>query len=455
MIGRVPVTPTLNADLVVVGGGMGGMTAAASAAAAGGRVVVLDKAPELGGSAAMSGGFVWTAPTFDDLRSEDPAADEVLGRLLVDDYAAGIEWLRGLGVPLSAEVTGIYGFGRGYQADIGAYLETCRSIVESHGGRVVAPACVHELLRQNGRVVGVRASDPHERSLRIDSPWTLLATGGFQGDPELRAAHIHPNARAMLLRSNPYSAGDGLRLGLSAGGTSSPDMAGFYGHLVPSPLSEFRPEQFIPLAQLHSAHCVLVDDRGLRFADESLGDHFNVAAVLALPGARAILVADEHIRQTHVLAAYIHGMEQLDRLRVAADAGARFAEADSLEELAAEAAPWGIDPDRMLRTLVEYSERAAAGGSALVPPRSRHAEPLATPPFFALEVQPAITFTYGSLRVGASGRVLGRAGPVAGLLAAGVDAGGVFHRGYAGGLARGLVFGRRAARTATESDPGI
>ena len=111
-------------------------------------------------------------------------------------------------------------------------------------------------------------------------------------------------------------------------------------------------------------------------------------------------------------------------------------------------AAWGADGPRFLRTLTEYNERARVDSGQLDPPRSKHSQPLQTPPYFALEVQPAITFSYGGLRADAGGRVLGSAGPVPGLLAAGIDVGGVFHRGYAGGLARGLVSGMRAAETA-------
>ena len=76
-------------------------------------------------------------------------------------------------------------------------------------------------------------------------------------------------------------------------------------------------------------------------------------------------------------------------------------------------------------------------------------EPLREPPFHALEVQAAITFTHGGLRVDADGRVLDADGlGVPGLYAAGADAGGVHDVGYAGGLATALVFGRRAGRHA-------
>ncbi len=46
-------------DLIVLGSGAGGMAAAVTAAAAGLRVLVLDKAPVLGGTSAWSGGWIW------------------------------------------------------------------------------------------------------------------------------------------------------------------------------------------------------------------------------------------------------------------------------------------------------------------------------------------------------------------------------------------------------------
>ena len=89
--------------------------------------------------------------------------------------------------------------------------------------------------------------------------------------------------------------------------------------------------------------------------------------------------------------------------------------------------------------------------------RSRHAQPgpqarcraAPYPPYYIIEVIPAITFTFSGLRIDPQARVLDEAGEVIpGLLAAGADAGGVFNRAYAGGLACALVFGLQAAVTA-------
>jgi succinate dehydrogenase/fumarate reductase flavoprotein subunit len=46
-------------DVVILGAGAGGMTAAAVAAVEGLRVLLLEKAPMVGGTTAISGGMIW------------------------------------------------------------------------------------------------------------------------------------------------------------------------------------------------------------------------------------------------------------------------------------------------------------------------------------------------------------------------------------------------------------
>ncbi|MDQ0242116.1 FAD-dependent oxidoreductase [Arthrobacter bambusae] len=59
-------------DVLVLGAGMAGMPAAAEAAGDGAKVAVLERAPMIGGSAAVSGGYMLAPATEDDLRREDP-----------------------------------------------------------------------------------------------------------------------------------------------------------------------------------------------------------------------------------------------------------------------------------------------------------------------------------------------------------------------------------------------
>ena len=57
----------LTPDVVVLGAGLSGMCAATAASEEGVNVLMLERAPVTGGSAAISGGYVWTAPDLDGL----------------------------------------------------------------------------------------------------------------------------------------------------------------------------------------------------------------------------------------------------------------------------------------------------------------------------------------------------------------------------------------------------
>jgi hypothetical protein len=299
-----------------------------------------------------------------------------------------------------------------------------------------------------GRVTGATVHTPDgPRDMRADA--VLLATGGFQGDPELLATFIGAGADTMLVRSNRGSVGDGFRFGREVGASASRCLDGFYGHLVPSPMAELRQDQFLELTQYYSIHCLLVNRLGRRFTDESLGDEVSNQATLRQPGSRAVLLCDERIHTTYAATApYPHG-QLVDRIAAADAAGGRHASKQTMEELLDAVAAWGVPPRTLATTLDQWGAAAGGDETALDVPRAVRPEPFVDPPFHALELQPAITFPFGGLRVDADGRVLDHDGTaVPGLFAAGADAGGLQDVRYVGGLALGLVFGPRAARAA-------
>jgi succinate dehydrogenase/fumarate reductase flavoprotein subunit len=129
--------------------------------------------------------------------------------------------------------------------------------------------------------------------------------------------------------------------------------------------------------------------------------------------------------------------------------------ADSLEDFASMPEAWGY-PGATIRDRVEEFNAAVRAGATTAPGRLLDRRPLDEPPFYVLEAAPAITFTFGGLLIDTEARVRSDtdgAGPVPGLLAAGADAGGLYRRAYAGGLAPALVFGLAAARTALAGAP--
>ncbi|HEY4083080.1 MAG TPA: FAD-dependent oxidoreductase [Burkholderiaceae bacterium] len=437
---------TLECDLLVIGAGMAGLSAAGWAAEHGANVVVVEKAAEIGGSAALSGGMLWTAssPERMQLYGGGPRA---LGDVVCQNYPAALAWLRRRGVDVSQAMKVLHGYG--YQIDILAHLSGCVALVEQHGGHVVFETETEALLTDpRGRVIGARTSHP-DGKVDVLARSTLLATGGFQGSADMRARYIHPNARDMLLRSNPCSRGDGLKLGRQAGGEVAGINRGFYGHLVSESKAWGEQRLFTMLSQYHSDHTLLLNEDGLRFCDETAGDHTNTYHTVMQKHGRALCFWDARVQAEHATQPIVSIAPPMDRMAVALEHGGKGIVAQSLEELAEFATAQGFDGEQVRQSILAFNELSRSRWETLDPPRSEVCLPLDQSPFYALVVHPAITFTFGGLTIDPEARVLRSDGtPVAGLLAAGSDAGGAFGIGYAGGLALAMTYGLVAARTA-------
>jgi succinate dehydrogenase/fumarate reductase flavoprotein subunit len=437
----------LHCDVLVIGAGMAGLAAAARATELGAHVVVIEAADAVGGSAAISGGYLWTASDLDGFRGEEPDGDPALARLITDRFLPDVDWIRSRGVAPEGPIPVLHG--TGYRFDVARHLRSCVVSVESASGHVLLGCSVERLLVDaSGSVVGARVHDASD-VVDIEARSTILATGGFQGDRELLRTRVSARPELLHLRSNPCSRGDGMRLGTSVGAVASDDNHGFYGHLVPFPGPLESPELFRPLSQYHSSHSLLFDQSGERFLDESRGDHWNAQAVAALPSSTALLVWDEGVQQDHVLQPYIHGHDVEDKARLAMSRGAHCVILPSLEAVADAVDPWGYAGRRMASSVHEYNAVVERTPESLEPGRSASRRQLTRAPFYAMEVAPAITFTYAGLRINDRCQALqADGGVVPGLLVAGADVGDVYRAGYCGGLALALVTGVRAAETA-------
>ncbi|WP_342363647.1 FAD-dependent oxidoreductase [Terrarubrum flagellatum] len=431
----------LECDLLVLGSGMAGLTAAGRAAERGERVIVIEKAAEIGGSAALSGGYLWTTPSVRQSALWDDG-DPTLRAAVVETFPVLTEWLRRRGVHMEPHQPVL--FGRGYRIDILGHIRQCASEVEKAGGHVVRETRVRELRAKDGRVVGAVA-DHTDGAVEIDAKRVLLATGGWQGSPDFRAEHIGPHARDIALRSNPDSVGDGLRLAIGAGAVYAGPNPGFYGHLLASPARLKKPADFVTFTQYHSDHAVLLNRAGLRFVDESRADHESTQMTLRQSGARALLIWDERIQREVALTPPVAGAALLDKFAVAVESGAKGAILPDIDALAGFATSLGFDGSACVNALKDYNARMRDAPETASPTRERHARPLDETPFRALLVEPAITFAYGGVAIDAQTRALDAWGsPIPGLFVAGADAGNVYRSGYCGGLALAGALGLRA-----------
>ncbi|HKE80932.1 MAG TPA: FAD-dependent oxidoreductase, partial [Solirubrobacteraceae bacterium] len=236
----------MSVDLLIAGGGLAGLAAAARATDLGLSVMVVEKGDAVGGSAALSAGIVWTAPDLQTARRVAPEGDPALQRALVEGFEPAVQRVRDLGVAVSERWSGQMGFGVAYHVDMPSLLAALRA----RAGAVRLRTAVRALCAG-----GARLDDGTE----VHAGAVLLATGGFQGDPDLVKTFIGPHADAMPVRSNPGSVGDGLRIGRAAGASLSGRLGRFYGHLIPDRIDGFGPDRYLPLTQYHSRHAILVN----------------------------------------------------------------------------------------------------------------------------------------------------------------------------------------------------
>ncbi len=447
-------------QVVVVGAGMAGLAAALTAQEQGAPVTLLEAGATPGGSAALSAGFITTFGSYDDYQRRVPLGEQAQGRLVMDHYDDAVRWLLDQGLEFAPDASGQpegeFGFTRRHRMDPPVAMARLAHVFMDRGGRLCTGTRARRLLADaQGRVTAVLAQGSAGRAT-YPAAAVVLASGGFQGNRELTARYMGPWADRLLVRSNPHSVGDGLLMGLELGAGTSGGLHSFYGHLMPAPPAVLPPERFFPPTAYYSRATVLVNAHGVRFTDESLGDHMNAQAAVRQDYAAVFAIFDQDVHDRHIVGRPSGHPEGLNRLEAAREAGAWIVTAPTLDKLVALVAERGVRRDALARTLHAYNRAMAEGTDEPLPiGRVELRAPLWRPPFYAIALAPAITLTYGGLRVDQRCQVLDRAGmPLPGLYAAGGDAGGTYFEQYGGGLAMALTLGRVAGAAAAHAIRG-
>ena len=447
-------------EVIVVGGGMAGLTAALAAAEAGGDVLVLESEPSVGGSMAISGGLIWSPATFELARHWIPRGDEALQRILVDEIEDAWSWFEGHGMPLDPPVACLKDrMGRGRLMSVGGpgargpWAETLLDAARRQGAEVLTSARV-ETVERDGDGWTVTWDRDGTRS-RASSRAVVFCGGGFQNSEELVRRYVSPWPEDMVVRSNRSSDGVALRNLVPLGAPVSHGMHSFYGHTLPYIEGKTWDDglEFLAGSLYFSDFCLIVNQLGLRFTDESVGciDEHNAERGCQQPHARYYVVFDERIRRERI-DVDLMGIPGIEATRVPEKLvqleglGASIVTADTPDGLArAMEAEFGVPAANMADTLRTFNGATDPIGE-LDPPRRRDHAPIAEAPLRAIACVSGITYTMGGLQVGADMRVA--AEDLDGVFAAGADAGNVFEDVYGGGLGWAAVSGRRAGRSA-------
>lgn len=489
-------------DVVIVGAGNAAFCAAHAARERVERVLMLEKAPRewSGGNSYFTAGAVRTTfaelgelrpllvelsdeqaaitdlPPYpaerfmaDMLRVTEGRCDHTLARIIVDDSLDGVRWLHSKGLRWrlmydrqSFLVDGRYRFFGNLPLGVlgGGFglIDQHRAIVEQSGIEIRYDSPVVALLRgESGSVRGVLCDGPNGRE-EIAAGAVVLACGGFEADPRMRAMYLGPNWDVAKVRGTPYNTGEGIQMALDLGAQPYGNWSGCHAIQWDAAAPPSGDLTITNLFSKQSYPVALVVNRDARrFIDEGADERNYTyakygAEVLKQPGSIAWQLFDA---KTSPL---------LRQDEYTAPGVSRY-EANSLRELADQI---GLNPDALEQTVREFNSAVQPGTfnpaikdgkrtEGITPPKSNWTLPLDTPPYLAFAVTCGITFTFGGLKVDAQARVLDRADrPIAGLHAAGELVGGVFYHNYPGGtgLTSGMVFGRRAGSAAADFSRG-
>jgi tricarballylate dehydrogenase len=475
-------------DVLVVGFGIAGLSAAITAHQNGAKVVILERAPadERGGNTRYTESF-WRMKNADQVsddfedrfaanaggwpdpgilrdvardRENQPAVLRSLGMIdphliatIAEDAPKALKWLEGFGVTfdylplyfLSQSTTRMGPIGGGQ-----ALIEALGAYVDAHADeiRVLYETSARALLiNGKGSVVGVKAIGRGNAPMEIMARSTVLASGGFEGNPEMMSHYIGPQAQFIrpVSRGGHYNRGEGVRMALDAGAAPCGDFGSFHAQPVDPRSADIEP------VVLNYSYGILVNDGGRRFTDEGP----------AMVDATYEIVTRLIMAQRHGIAYAVFdaGLDDVENWQVTVRSRDEPLLADTLEELAG---LMEIDSREFMATVEAYNaacpdtanfDYMAPDGQAttgLEPRKSNWARPLLKPPFRAWPIICSNCFTFGGVKVDDDARVINTEGDVIpGLYAAG-EVVGLYYRVYTGATSvmRGAVTGRLAGMDA-------
>ena len=489
-------------DVVVVGKGNAALCAALAARDQGAGVLMLEAAneDEHGGNSRFAGGVMRFAyGSADDLRRvtdispEEEAnsdfgtntreeyldvlyrltsyrTDPDLSEILVNQSLEVMAWLRSKGARFilnhgrqSGMVNGrrVYFGNMPIEANGGGagLVQNLDAAAKKAGIEVLYETRVSSLIYDGVRVSGVRARHKGQMT-EFRAKSVVLACGGFEANPEMRARYLGPGWELCKVRGTRFNVGDGLKMALDIGAAPYGNWSGCHATGWDRYAPEFGDVSVGDQFQKHSyIFGLLINSEGKRFVDEGWDFHsFTYAKyggeVLKQPGQFAWQVFDAKVTKLLRSEYRIKFMTKVS--------------ANTLEELAPKLE--GVNAEQFLKTVREFNsavqkdvkfDHTIKDGKSTVgiePKKSNWAQALDTPPFDAYATTCGITFTFGGLRIDKeSGQVLDvNLLPIPGLYTAGEMVGGLFFFNYPSGtgLVSGAVFGRLAGTSAGKAAKG-
>ncbi len=444
-------------DVVVIGSGVSGLAAALTLAEGGAKVVVFEKERSLGGTSNFYHG---TFAVESDMQREryitytrDQAfknimeyshwrANPRLVRVIVNESAATISWLRQAGVEFTEATINIPDAPRTYHLIKGrgeAVVKALTTRARELGAVVIPATPVKQIIKAGERITGVIVEGDDE-DVQVAAKAVIIASGGYANNKEWIKKYSGFDLDVNLIPfGNVDKTGDGIRMAFEVG--AAEEGLGVLELVRSGPIA---PELTMGM---HLESPVVqpdlwVNNKGERFCDESVT--FDDAAVgnanARQMGDHTYSIFDTSIKQYLMEQGIDKAMimdfppgsrtTELDREleMMRNNKSTEVFEADSIEELADK---MGVDPQVFKATVEEYNSFCEKGHDELFAKDPRYLRPIKGPKFYASKARTIFLGTLGGIKINHNMEVIDKKGNViAGLYAGGYDAGGMYGDSY-------------------------
>src|SRR5574344_999303 len=437
-------------DIVIIGAGGAGLCAATEAASKGAKVIVLEKRGIVGGNTNSATGGLNASETsvqkklgiadtneqyFEDtMKGGYNLNDPDLVHTMVNNSAAIVDWLTSLGADLSdvgkmAGSTNKRTHRPQGGAPIGAHLvPVLNKAALAAGADIRLNNMVTDIISENGKAAGVKVTAPSGK-YTVKAKAVIIATGGFGANS------------AMVVEYKPELAGFGTTNHKGATGDAFAWIKKFDGALTQMDQIQTHPtvvpgNGIMITEAVRGNGAIMVNREGKRFGSEMATRDVMSKAILAQTGKTAYLLFDDGVRAS--LKAIDGYLKQ-----------GLLTQGATVAELAQKL---NIPADTLAATIDTYNKYQKAGNDPDFGRKgSEMPRALATGPYYAVEVGPAIHHTMGGIKINTKAEVQNSKGEsVPALYAAGEVTGGVHGGNRLGGnaVADICIFGKIAADSA-------
>ncbi|MEH6758403.1 MAG: FAD-dependent oxidoreductase [Parasphingorhabdus sp.] len=474
--------------VLVVGSGVAGLSAALSAAESGAKVTIIERAPE-----GEHGGNTRYTEAYLRMKSVDEVADDMVDHLmenrggyvdpaieqemvadvadwssiarsqsvvdpeiatsLAENAGPTLRWMEKKGVAFDFLPTAFITTTTTRLLPVGGGLAIIKSMTQAckdAGVEFLFETTALDLECANGKVTGLVVRS-RTGTHSMDAAAVILASGGFEGNPEMLTHYFGPRAVNLrpVARGGHYNKGEGIAMALRAGAAPNGDFGSYHAEPIDPRSGIAEPAVFT------FPYGILVNKQGDRFTDEAPGTvdaHYEAVT-------RAIY------RQRDGIAWFITDtkLDDVPNWQKGSRTDQPPITATSIGELAERLE---LPADRLRASMETFNEACGEGvftpleldglaTQGLWPPKSNWARAVDNPPYRAWPIISANVFTFGGLKVDRNGQVLNQDGDaMPGLYAAG-ETMGLYFRTYTGSTSvlRGATFGKLAGAHAANAIP--